>query len=255
MYREVFVLKNSLFLKVATVIMGIVIILAAGFLGIYFGCEIKEVNIVGNELHEEKVIRDVILNDDYSWNSVYVYLKYKIHKPATIPFVDTMEISLDGPDKLTITVYEKNVIGYLYVESTGQYAYIDKDGVVEELSTREINGLARIKGLQIDQVTLYETLKTDNKSLFKKLLSLTQILQKYKLMPESITVEDNNNLLLSYGDVVVNWGQINNQNDKAVRLEKILPQLEGLKGILHMEDWVNENSDITFEKTKKKKKS
>lgn len=255
MFREVFSLKNSMFLRVATIILGIVILFAAAFLGIYFGCEIKEVNIVGNELHEDTVIKEVILNDQYSWNSVYVYAKYRFLKPAAIPFVDTMDISLDGPNKLTITVYEKNMIGYFYVESTGQYAYIDKDGVVEELSTREIEGIARIQGLQIDKVTLYEPLKTDNKSLFKKLLSLTQILQKYKLMPSTIKVDDNNGLVLSYGDITVNWGQATNLNDKAVRLEKIFPQLEGLKGTLHMEEWVNENSDITFEKTKKKKKS
>ena len=185
--------------------------------------------------------------------SVYVYIKYKFCKPDTIPFVDTVEVTLVSPTEVKIEVYEKDVIGYLYVDATGQNAYIDRDGIVEELSTRIIDGAIEIKGLNVGEVTLYETLQTDNRNLFKNLLSLTNTLRKYHISPSVITVKDDSRFYLTCGDVKVNFGTATDLNDKIVRLEKILPQLEGMKGELHLEEWENENSDITFEKKSSKK--
>ncbi len=254
MSRDLEEQKGSLFLRVATVVLGIVILLAVLFLFIFFGCRIKKVTVTGNELHEDQAIEEVILNDRYSWNSVYVYIKYKFCKPDTIPFVDTVEVTLVSPTEVKIEVYEKDVIGYLYVDATGQNAYIDRDGIVEELSTRIIDGAIEIKGLNVGEVTLYETLQTDNRNLFKNLLSLTNTLRKYHISPSVITVKDDSRFYLTCGDVKVNFGTATDLNDKIVRLEKILPQLEGMKGELHLEEWENENSDITFEKKSSKKK-
>lgn len=241
--------KGSLFLQIITTVLGIIIVLAVLFLFVYFGCEIKNVNIRGNELHDDQVIKDVILNDEYSWNSVYVFLKYKFQKAESIPFIDSMEISLNSPTELTIRVYEKDLIGYVYVDTTGQFAYIDKDGLVEEMSTRVIDDLAMIKGVNVSEVQLYEPLKTDNKGLFKKMLQLTHALEKYRLMPEIIEIGQGGQFQLSYGEITVNFGKVTDLNEKVARMEKILPELEGLTGTLHMEEWTNDASDIIFEKT------
>ena len=56
---------------------------------------VKKVVVEGNELYDQKTIEDAVLNDKYSWNSLYVYLKYKIKDTKKIPFIDTMSISLD----------------------------------------------------------------------------------------------------------------------------------------------------------------
>ncbi len=247
--------QGNSFLKVAIVLLGIVILVAVIFLGVYFGCEIKKVTVEGNELHENQVIQDIILNDDYSWNSVYVFLKYKFKKPETIPFVDTVEVSLKSPSEIVLKVYEKEIIGYLYVNTTGQFAYIDRDGIVEELSTREIDGVVELEGLNVSDVKLYKTLKTDRKALYKNLLALTNTLEKYKLAPKKIKVLESQGFLLNYGKIKVNFGTATDLNEKIVRLQKILPQLDGLRGTLHMEEWINEDSDITFRKAKSKQKS
>lgn len=246
--------QGSTFLRVITVILGIVIVIAVLFLGIYFGCDIKRVTIEGNELHDNQTIQDVILNDNYSWNSVYVFLKYKLKKPETIPFVDTVEVSLKSPTEIVLKVYEKDIIGFVYVASTGQNAYIDKDGIVEELSTRKIDDVIEVEGPNVSDVKQYKPLETDNESLYKNLLALTNTLEKYDLRPKKITVTDNRNFTLSYGKVKVSFGTATNLNEKIVRLEKILPQVEGLRGTLHMEEWTNEDSDITFRKEKRKEK-
>lgn len=49
----------------------------------------------------------MVLNDEYSWNSLYVDLKYRFVDIGEVPFVDTMEVSLDNPHTVHIKVYEK----------------------------------------------------------------------------------------------------------------------------------------------------
>ena len=56
---------------------------------------VKQVEVKGNELYPDEQIEASILNDAYSWNSLYVYLKYKLGRTDEVPFVDTMEVS-DG---------------------------------------------------------------------------------------------------------------------------------------------------------------
>ena len=61
---------------------------------------VKRVVVEGNELYDQKTIEDAVLNDKYSWNSLYVYLKYKVKDTKKIPFIDTMSIILDSPHTL-----------------------------------------------------------------------------------------------------------------------------------------------------------
>ena len=64
----------------------------------------------------DETIENVVLNDKYSWNSLYVFAKYRFKKPESIPFVDTMDITLKSPHKLHIKVYEKGPIKIFWSE-------------------------------------------------------------------------------------------------------------------------------------------
>lgn len=240
--------KGSTLLRVLIIVTAIIIIAVGAFMFVYLACNIKKVNIKGNNLYENDAIKRVILNDDYSFNTLYVYLKYKFNEPETLPFIDKMEVKMDGLNELTIKVYEKKIIGYMYVEATGQFAYIDKDGVVVELSTEVLPEIALIKGIPVKEVALYETIKTDSRSMYKNLLSITLALEKYEIMPETILFNSSKDIQLFYGDITVMFGEADDLNEKVVRLTKILPELTGQKGVLHMEDYSAQNTDIIFEK-------
>lgn len=237
------------------VVLSIILLFALLFLAGWFLFEVEDVQVEGNELYSDEVICGQLLDDEYSWNSLYVFLKYKFEEPQEIPFIDKMQVQLTGRNSLNIRVYEKELVGYTYVAATGQYAYIDKDGIVVERSTSIIPGVAHIEGLNVTNVNLYEKLQVGDASLFKELLNLTQALEKYHLMPENITVMELGNFQLSYGEILVNFGQAEHVNDKVVRLQKIMPSIKNMHGILHMENWKNENSDITFEQTETEEKN
>ena len=208
----------------------------------------------GNELYDAKVIEKAVLNDKYSWNSLYVFLKYRFVDTKKVPFVDTMEITLKDPQTLHIKVYEKGIMGYLYISSIDENAYFDKDGLVVETSSKVIDGTPQIIGIDCDKVVLYEKLPIGNAKL-REILTLTQALKRNSLIPDSITYGVANEPLLAYGKIKVEMGSLELLTQKVERLAKIKPSLEGMDGTLHLENWTEETTNIVFDKNISKKKA
>ena len=69
-----------------------------------------------------------------------------------------MEVNVKSPHTLHVEVYEKGLLGYLYMDSLGQNVYFDKDGFVVEMSTDVIEGVPQITGLTCGDAVLYEKL-------------------------------------------------------------------------------------------------
>lgn len=210
---------------------------------------VEKVVVEGSELYPEEAIEQWLLNDEYSWNSLYVFFKYKFQEPEDLAFVESADVSLESPHTLKVTIYEKELRGRIYIDSMGQNAYFDKEGMVVEMSSEEIAGVPKITGMDVEQIVLNEKLPIKGNSVLKNLLSLTQILKKYELAPKSIKYGTEGTYTLKFGKISVRLGQAEDFNDKISRLSKILPKLDGQKGTLHLESWSENTTDITFEKS------
>ena len=119
---------------------------------------VQNVVVEGNDHYSDSQIEKIVLSDEYSWNSLYMLLKYRFLEGEEIPFVDTLEVSLDNPHTLRVHVYEKGIIGYLYISAISQNAYFDTDGFVVETSKEIIENIPQVEGLDCDKVVLYEKL-------------------------------------------------------------------------------------------------
>ena len=124
----------------------LLMLLAIAFLIVWKVFTVENVVVEGNELYSSEQIEQLVLNDEYSWNSLYVLLKYRIRDTGKVPFVDTMEVTLDDPHTVHVLVYEKGILGCFYIDAIGQYAYFDKDGFVVETSSDEIEDVPKITG-------------------------------------------------------------------------------------------------------------
>lgn len=226
----------------------LILLIAAGVFIVMNVFTVENVVVEGNELYSPTQIENMVLNDEYSWNSLYVDLKYRFVDIGEVPFVDTMEVSLDNPHTVHIKVYEKGMLGYLYINSIGQNAYFDKDGFVVETSTEVIDGVPKITGISCEEVVLYEKLQLENSDILRDLLNLTQTLKKYNLLPDEIQYDSNMEPVLYYGTIQVKIGSEDNLSQKVVRLSIILPQLDGLSGTLHLETWTPETTDIIWDR-------
>jgi len=182
-----------------------------------------------------------VLNDKYSWNSLYVYLKYKV-KILKNTVIDTMSISLDSPHILHISVYEKGMLGYIYIPGINENAYFDKDGFVVETSSDTVPGVPCIDGISCDKVVLYEKLPI-KQAMLKDILELTQGLKRQDLVPDSVDYGAQNAPVVKYGNVSVIIGDTTKLTRKIERLKAIMPSLEEQSGTLHLESWTEESND------------
>lgn len=212
---------------------------------------VEHVEVEGNEWYTAGQIEEIVLNDEYSWNSLYVTLKYRFMDIGEVPFVDTMEVMLDNPHTVRIKVYEKGILGYLYIPILGQNVYFDKDGFVIETSANTIPGVPKVTGISCNEVTLYEKLPLEDESILRLLLNLTQTLKKYELEPDEIVFDKEKGVIVYYGDICVIVGDEENLSQKIIKLSSILQKISEMgltSGTLHLEKWSEETKDIIFEK-------
>ncbi|MEE1008097.1 MAG: cell division protein FtsQ [Agathobacter sp.] len=239
--------------KILKIVGGVAFLLAVTAVIVLKVFTVKKVQIEGNELYDDEVIETSVLNDKYSWNSLYVFLKYKFVDTEEIPFIETMEISLKNPHTLNISVYEKGMMGYIYIPGISENAYFDKDGLVVEISSDIIEKVPQVKGIDCDEVVLYEKLPVKSKDL-REILTLTQTLKRNKLVPDVITYGVDNEPKLKYGKIKVLVGSTKLLTKKIERLSAIMPAIDKMSGTLHLESWTEESTNIVFDKEETEKK-
>lgn len=239
-------MKSKKPVVILVVLFMIAAIVFGGYMLITKVYTLEELRIEGNEVYSDEQISEILTADEYSWSTLYMYFKYKYFNDEVIAFVDTMEPELNDPHTVTMKVYEKAILGYLFIESVGQYAYFDKDGFVVEISSEVIEGVPEVRGLAVERVVLYEQLDLENRGNLADLLLLAGMLKKHDISVRRIDF-DTSGMSAYRGDVVISIGSSEYMTEKIMRLEKILPELSGKKGVLHMETWTPQSTDIIFD--------
>lgn len=211
-------------------------------------CRIQEVTVTGNDYYTKEEIADLIIQGEHQRNTIYLYLRYKYGKHQTIPFIDDFEVSIQSHDSITIRVYEKNIVGY--VRYLGKNVYFDKDGIVVESSTEEMEDIPLISGLHFDRFAMYESLNVENTKVFDTILEITQLLEKYGLILDEIRFGNAGELNLQLGDVRIMLGTGDHLEEKIARLKQLEPDLLDKSGTLHMENYTDETTHISLEAIK-----
>lgn len=242
--------ENSIYKKnregkgfLAAAILAVGLLLAGGLIVTLF--QIREVEVTGNSHYSRQEIIDRVIVDKYTSNSLYLYLKYQYLDTENIPFVDKIEVSLKGPGKVALRVYEKGVIGY--VSYMGANLYFDKDGIVVESSSQTAEGVPCISGLRFQSLALYQKLEVEDDAIFQRILNITQLVKKYELAPDKIEFGQNQELTLYFDEVRVALGNSGSLEEKVGRLHDLYPDLEGRAGVFHMENYTETSKFISFE--------
>ena len=234
--------------KPLKILLGIVMVLLVIFIVLCSVFKLKKVEVEGNTLYDNEKIKKVVLNDSNSWNTLYVFIKYRMTNTKDTPFIDKMNIKMVNPTTLKINVCEKEMLGYIYIPAIDSNAYFDKDGIVIELSKRIIPNVPKVDGLSCAKVVQYEKLPVASSKL-EDLLALTRSLKKYKIPPDLIVYLKDDTPSLKYKDVEVPLGKTVEYTPKIERLCQILKSLNNMKGVLHLDKWNSGDSNIIFEKT------
>lgn len=231
------------------VIAGIILFVLCALVGVY-AYIIKNYTVTtsyveGNVHYTEEEILNMVMKGHYGNNSLFLSLKYRNKSISGVPFVEKMDISVIDPHTIKVEVYEKALAGY--VEYLENYMYFDKDGIVVECSGEKTKGIPLVTGLDFDHVVLHEPLPVEDPEIFKSILNITQLVNKYNLSIDKIYFGSDNTLTLYFNEVKVALGMATDLDEKLMKLQYMLPELEGKSGTLRMENYTEETKNISFE--------
>ena len=236
-HRSLFIIGGTLLLLAAALIFA--------FSYISENYTVTTVYVEGNIHYSEEEIIGMVTKGHYGNNSLFLSLKYKDKSVEGVPFVEKMDVSVLDPHTIKIEVYEKALAGY--VEYLEKCMYFDKDGIVTEISDERTEGVPQVTGLSFDHVLLHEPLPVEDKGIFRSILSITQLVNKYHLSVDRIYFGSDDSLTLYFGEIRASLGTGEYLDEKVMRLQDILPKLEGKKGILHMENFAEDTKNIPFD--------
>ncbi|RHW04367.1 cell division protein FtsQ [Clostridiaceae bacterium OF09-1] len=225
--------------------LAVLFILGLSFAGVF---RVRQVTVTGNAYYTKEEVVDLLLDEGSLQNTLLVYLRYKYQEHPEIPFIDDFEVTMDSWQSLKIRVYEKNMVGY--VRYLGQDVYFDKDGIVVESSTQELEGIPQISGVTFDSLAMHQPLSVEDPTIFDTILSITKLLTKYDLDPDEIRFGAGGELFLQLGDVKVALGTGENLDEKISRLKQLEGDLKDKSGTLHMENYTDETTHISLESAK-----
>lgn len=210
---------------------------------------VNTVYVEGNIHYTDEEIAERIMTGRFGHNSIYLNFRYRNQEIEDIPFVSAIEVEILSPDTVSIRVYEKSFAGY--VSYLGRYMYFDRDGTIVESSEMMTAGVPEVVGLKFDHVVMYEKLPVENEQIFVRILDITQSLAKYELNADRLFFDREYKVTLYFGDVRVQIGDNSSIDEKFSRLKSILPELEGKKGVVQMENFTGDSKIIPFQEDKK----
>jgi len=206
--------------------------------------EVKTVYVEGNEHYTAAEIRAMVVTGWFGDNSLFLSMKYRNKSITDIPFIEKMDVDVMDKNTIKITVYEKKLAGY--VNYLGTYVYFDKDGIVVESSKVKTQGIPLVTGLEFDYFVMYEQLPVEDTKVFQTVLYITQLLEKYDIVTDRIFFSSDSEMTLYFGNVRVDMGKTDLLEEKVQRLDAILPELEGMSGLLDMGAYDSGNENFTF---------
>lgn len=237
--------KSKRLLILSVLLLFLLVILIAGYEYIIRNYTVTTVYVEGNVHYTNEEIMDMVMGGRFGHNSLFLSLKYKDKGMEDIPFIQTMDVTIETKDTIRITVYEKALAGY--VSYLGQYVYFDKDGIVVETSAEDTAGIPQVTGLKFDYVILHERLPVEKPEVFDEVLNITQLLERYSMSADRIYFDPDYRVTLMFGDAKVALGDDQYIDEKIMKLQYILPNLIGEKGTLDMREYSEDTKSYSFE--------
>lgn len=230
-------------MKLAVIVLSVLLLLAGMSAIVYFGFRAKSITYVGSTHYSDEELNEYIFDGEKP-NTLF----YKLFgdKKRTIAFIQRYDVEIEWPGKITVTVYEKPVVGY--VKYMGSNMYFDKDGLVVESTNQFFADVPEIVGIKFDSIVLNQKLLVEDDLVFSRILDLTQSFDNYDLSVARIYFDNTSNVILYIGDIKVSLGNDTDYSDKLFELKQLSGSFGKLKGTLYLDNYDGTDESIIFKK-------
>ncbi len=229
--------------------LAIIIILAGVFYALLeTKFKIETINVEGNTWYTSEEIIEALQTTKADNYSIFFKIHYIFADKPEMPFIETMSIKFTGMDTITIKVYEKNIVGCVY--EMGDYLYFDKDGYIISSRAEQTNNIPKIDGLEYSVLTVGKKLEVQDDDIYNTILDVTQLIDKYELLIDTIEFDDNLAITLYCNDGnQVYLGNQSSYDDMIMALPNILSAAEEKTATywIDMSDFSSDNTTIPAE--------
>jgi cell division protein FtsQ len=206
---------------------------------------VTRIYVDGNTQYSSEEIIEMVMQGPYANNSLFLSWLYKEKSVTDVPFIEKMDITILDNNTIRISVYEKALAGY--VEYLGNFLYFDREGIVVESSSERMRGIPEVAGLSFDYAVMHERLPVRDAGIFAVILNIRHLLTDYALPVDRISFSNKNEITLFFKDIKVALGNEGYVDEKIMELSSILPKLEGMSGVLRMENYDEYALETIFE--------
>ena len=211
----------------------------------FLGFRVTGVQVEGNSFYTDDQIKNMILDVPMAKNSILAGFIDTEKSTKDEAMIDSITVSRVNRNTLLLQVKEKQMIGY--IEFQGQCVNFDRQGIVQIITEEPLENVPKIEGIDVKEAVQGERLSGINTTKLNTILSVGKMLEKMEEKPDRLVFNDLNQLVLYYGTIEVRLGDDENMDEKINRLVGILPELEGMSGILHLENTTEDSESVVFD--------
>ena len=204
---------------------------------------VQKIKVTGTKYSTDSQIVSLVKKDPLTVNSIYAVLKYKLVPEELPAYLENMKVGWDMPWGLHIKVEEKQVIGGILTSDA--YIYFSEDGTILAKGEEALDGVIVVEGVDTKKTALYEKIELEDEKIISYVVRISEELKKLELTPDRIVWEEDS-MNLYFKEICVQLGKLN-FDEKLVQVPPILQELEGKKGILHLEHYNEMSTSISFE--------
>ena len=220
-----------------------VLLTAAAITAIYFTCTVRTVHVRGNSLYTGEEIAERVISDDSQLmhNSVFLTVLYMTPWAPRIPFEESVKVSLNSYDEITITVKDMDIAGF--IPYAGKNLYFSADGIVLENSPLTVKGATFVTGLSVTGAEIGTKMTSDNEVGLGMVLEVLQILGKFRIETDCVVLTKSGSIVMYMGEIKVILGRSDFEL-KISKISQILPYLEGRSGTINLVNYTSADQNI-----------
>ena len=211
----------------------------------FLGFRVTSVQVEGNSFYTDDQIKNMVINVPLAKNSILAGFINTEKSTKDASMIDSIRISRINRNTLLLQVEEKQMIGY--IEFQGQCVNFDRQGIIQIITDAPLENVPKIEGIDVKEAVQGERLSGISRTKLNTILSVGKMLEKMENKPDRLEFNDLNQLVMYYGDIEVRLGDDENMDEKINRLVGILPELEGMSGILHLENTTEDSESVVFD--------
>lgn len=211
----------------------------------FLGFRVTSVQVEGNSFYTDDEIKNMVTNVPLAKNSILAGFINTEKSTKDAAMIDSIKISRINRNTLLLQVEEKQIIGY--IEYQGQCLNFDRQGIIQIITDEPMENVPKIEGIDVKEAVQGERLSGISRTKLNTILSVGKMLEKMENKPDRLEFNDLNQLVMYYGDIEVRLEDDENMDEKLNRLVGILPELEGMSGILHLENTTEDSESVVFD--------